>query len=443
MISCIGINIDLQEIKRHCVSVFMILMFTVSAFGGVIKGDDAVGEDMRGSVADSSLCTVNVGMVLFPFSSSEFNPTFSDNSDRIAGIRETLDSIMSVSNGRMRVVVTGSTSPEGRRGYNHRLASRRAAELCRVLGEALSGIPEIDVEVPASAPRDKYRSLRNASIKVSFVNAPPSMSYVGTAREVETSDISGPEESATSDDGEGSESDGDDPEPECPAVEEDVTERDSTDMDIPTVVVADDADRNPKGSADTYSGVNESRWPHIALSTNMLYDLVCVPNIAVGVALSDRITVGADWMCAWWSRKPDHFYYRVYGGDVDLRYCLFGGSESDPFSGHHIGLYASMVCYDFQFGNHHTGVLSDKWNYAAGVSYTWSLPVGRKFNIDFSAGVGYMWGRFKKHYPIDDHDVWKSTHRQSWFGPTRLGVSLTYLLGPSTFNPSGKKGGER
>ncbi len=141
------------------------------------------------------------------------------------------------------------------------------------------------------------------------------------------------------------------------------------------------------------------------------------------------------------SRKPDHFYYRIYGGDIDLRYCLQGGQPSNPFSGHHIGLYASMVCYDFQFGNHHTGVLSDKWNYAAGVSYMFSLPVGRKFSIDFSAGVGYMWGQFKKHIPIDDHDVWKSTHRRSWFGFTRLGGVADISAGALHIQSFEKKGG--
>lgn len=170
-----------------------------------------------------------------------------------------------------------------------------------------------------------------------------------------------------------------------------------------------------------------------------------MPNIALKTPLSDHVVIGADWMCAWWSKKRDHFYYRVYGGDIDISYRIGRKiNRHDPFSGHHLGIYASLVCYDFQFGGNHTGILSDKFNYAAGISYAYSLPVSRKFNIDFSIGAGYMWGRFKKHIPIDDHDVWKSTHTHSWFGPTRLGISLVYLLGPSTFNSGEKrKGGER
>ena len=51
-----------------------------------------------------------------------------------------------------------------------------------------------------------------------------------------------------------------------------------------------------------------------------------------------------------------------------------------------------MMYYDIQAGLSHQGIMSAKYNYAAGVSYTYSLPVHRHFNIDFFIGVGYMWG---------------------------------------------------
>lgn len=181
--------------------------------------------------------------------------------------------------------------------------------------------------------------------------------------------------------------------------------------------------------------------PPTAISTNMLYDCLLVPNIGIRMAASDRFTLGADWM-ATWLNDSKHHYYRIYGGDFDLRYRI-GGDDSplNPFSGHHVGLYASMVYYDLQRGVSHRGVMSAKYNYAVGVSYTYSLPVARHFNIDFSLGIGYMWGKFKRHTPIDDHDVWLSTHRRSWFGPTRAEISLVWILGNGVYNE--KKGGSR
>lgn len=87
----------------------------------------------------------------------------------------------------------------------------------------------------------------------------------------------------------------------------------------------------------------------------------------------------------------------------------------------------------------HRGFLSDKYNYSAGISYTFSYPLSRHFDLAFSIGLGYMWGKYMRHRPIDDHDVWISTHRQSWIGPTRAGVSLVWVLGNGS--NGAKKGG--
>ena len=173
----------------------------------------------------------------------------------------------------------------------------------------------------------------------------------------------------------------------------------------------------------------------------MLYDVALTPNLGVGMGVTDRLTVTADWMWARWSNRDRRRYWRIYGGDLELRYRIGPARDGRPLAGHHIGVYCSLACYDFQAGRSHTGVLSDRYNYAVGVSYTYSLPVSARFNIDFSLGVGYLWGTYKKHTPIDDCDVWLSTHRLRWFGPTRVGVSLVWLVGNAVANS--RKGGDR
>ena len=178
---------------------------------------------------------------------------------------------------------------------------------------------------------------------------------------------------------------------------------------------------------------------NIVLSTNLLYDAMLTPNIGAGISVSDRVILLADWMYARWNNHDRRLYWRIYGGDVEVRYRIGARREGSPLGGHYIGAYGSMACYDFQAGRSHTGVLSDFWNYAAGVSYTYSLPVSTHFNIDFNLGIGYLWGRYKKHTPIDDCDVWLSTHRLGWFGPTRAGVSLVWLIGNRVKNS--RKGG--
>lgn len=179
----------------------------------------------------------------------------------------------------------------------------------------------------------------------------------------------------------------------------------------------------------------------IFVTTNMLYDAALTPNIGLGIRVSDRVNVLADWMYARWSNHDKRRYWRVYGGDIEVRYRIGPRLKDSPLGGHYIGAYGSMACYDFQAGRDHVGVLSDKYNYAAGLSYTYSLPVSPRLNIDFSLGAGYLWGTYKKHRPIDDCDVWLSTHELGWLGPTRAGVTLVWLVGDAVKN--NKKGGRR
>lgn len=180
----------------------------------------------------------------------------------------------------------------------------------------------------------------------------------------------------------------------------------------------------------------------ILLKTNMLYDAVLTPNIGVEIPIGQRISVEADWMYARWNKASAHKYWRIYGGDLSI-YTRLGKSRviDDRFAGHFIGAYGSVNVYDFQFGDR-KGILSDKWNYAAGIAYKYSFPVAHRLYIECSLGVGYMWGVYKKHRPIDNCDVWLSTHRLHWFGPTRAGISLAWMIG-GTENDKDRKGGSR
>ena len=179
----------------------------------------------------------------------------------------------------------------------------------------------------------------------------------------------------------------------------------------------------------------------VFVTTNMLYDAALTPNIGIGMKVSDRVTIQADWMYARWNNHDKRRYWRIYGGDIEVRYRIGPRRNGSPLGGHYVGAYSSIACYDFQAGRSHSGVLSDKYNYAAGLSYTYSLPLSTRFNIDFNLGVGYLWGTYKKHKPIDDCDVWMSTHKLGYFGPTRIGITLVWLVGNGVAN--NKKGGTR
>ena len=87
------------------------------------------------------------------------------------------------------------------------------------------------------------------------------------------------------------------------------------------------------------------------------------------------------------------------------------------------------------------GYLGDKWSYGGGVAYGYSLPVGHRFNVDFTLGIGYLGGSYKEYIPLDGHYVWQTTKNRRWFGPTKAGISLVWLIGRGNYNE--KKGGRQ
>lgn len=182
---------------------------------------------------------------------------------------------------------------------------------------------------------------------------------------------------------------------------------------------------------DVMPEAQKKPW-YAGVKTNMLYDALLVPNGGLEIYLGKNWSIDAYWMYAWWKSDRVHNYWRIYGGDVELRKWLGSAAKRKPLTGHHIGAYAQIVTYDFELGGR--GYLADRWSYAAGMSYGYSLPVAKRLNIDFSIGLGYMGGEYKEYLPQDGHYVWQSTKRRHWLGPTKAEISLVWLIGRGNTN---------
>ena len=187
---------------------------------------------------------------------------------------------------------------------------------------------------------------------------------------------------------------------------------------------------------------------YMALKTNMLYDVLGVPNVGLEFYLGKNWSVGGNWMYGWWDKESRHRYWRVYGGDIAVRKWFGKKADRKPLTGHHVGVYGQLFTYDFErggkgyMGGEPGGTLWEKANYAAGLEYGYSLPVAPRLNIDFTMGIGYWGGKYYKYIPLDGHYVWQATKNRHWFGPTKAEISLVWLLGRGNRNEQ-KKGGTK
>ncbi|WP_295915090.1 DUF3575 domain-containing protein [uncultured Alistipes sp.] len=186
---------------------------------------------------------------------------------------------------------------------------------------------------------------------------------------------------------------------------------------------------------------------YMALKTNLLYDALAVPNIGIEFYAGRNWSVGGNWMYAWWKTDRRHWYWRTYGGELNIRKWFGKKAQEKPLQGHHLGLYGQIVTYDFEtggrgyMGGKPGGSLWDKANWGAGIEYGYSLPVARRLNVDFTLGVGYLGGEYWEYTALEDCYVWQATKQRRWFGPTKAEVSLVWLLGAE--NRNAKKGGRR
>lgn len=193
------------------------------------------------------------------------------------------------------------------------------------------------------------------------------------------------------------------------------------------------------------SELKEEKPFYMALKTNMLADILALPEIGVEFYLGKNMSIVGNWMYGWWDRNRTHRYWRAYGGDLALRWWFGKAAHNKPLTGHHAGVYGGLLTYDFEFGGKgHMGGrpghnLWDRCMHIVGLEYGYSLPIARRLNIDFTLGVGYMEGKYVEYVPKGDCYKWEGTKMKHWIGPTKLEVSLVWLIGRGNYNKKGAK----
>lgn len=187
---------------------------------------------------------------------------------------------------------------------------------------------------------------------------------------------------------------------------------------------------------------SESQAPpvasYFALKSNLLYDALLVPNLSLEASIGSGWTLGAGGMFAWWSKDAKHRYWRIYGGDLEIRKYFGTLAKSKPLQGHHLGIYGDFLTYDFEFG---AKGYQSKATYAAGIKYGYSHPIANRLNLDFALGIGYLHSNYKTYVPRDGCYVYQETKKRKWLGPTQAEISLVWLIGKG--NTNNKKGGKK
>lgn len=181
--------------------------------------------------------------------------------------------------------------------------------------------------------------------------------------------------------------------------------------------------------------VNLSVPVYLALKTNLLYDAALLPNLAAEWYIGQQWSLAVEGYWSWWTfDRPvqNHWHHRIQAAAIELRHWI---KSPYPLHGHALGIYSAIGNYDvrlFVEDEYTKGYLSYQ-SWSAGLSYTYSFPIARKFNLELGVAAGYLGG---KHYKYDycmEHRRWaqRAAYNRNYIGPTRLSVSLVWLLSGS------------
>lgn len=183
----------------------------------------------------------------------------------------------------------------------------------------------------------------------------------------------------------------------------------------PVIVLASEKEKEERGSETI-----------LAIKNNLIYDLALAPNIEIEIPIGKKWSFNAEYKCPWWMNNRHNFCYQLLSGGVEARIWLGNRQKRNKLTGHFLGLYAEGGIYDFQFSDDKG--YQGKYYGASGLTYGYALQLARHFSMEFSLGVGYLTTEYKKYVPYEGDIVRSTSGRYNFIGPTKLKVSLVWLL---------------
>lgn len=169
----------------------------------------------------------------------------------------------------------------------------------------------------------------------------------------------------------------------------------------------------------------------VGINTNILYWATTTPNIGIETALSKKVTIDIQGTYNPWrfgsreeNKKIKHW---VIQPEVRLWNC-------EKFNGSFWGIHSFYGKYNMGGIELPLGILPGMKNHryegyfaGGGISYDYQWYLGKRWNLHATIGVGYAYAGYKKYECRLCGDYIGKENRH-YVGPTKLGLSLIYLL---------------
>jgi hypothetical protein len=161
----------------------------------------------------------------------------------------------------------------------------------------------------------------------------------------------------------------------------------------------------------------------VAVKSNLLYDLTTTVNLGLEVGMAPKWSLDLPVSYNPWefsgNKKMKHWLIQP-----ELRYWF-----CETFGGHFAGVHGIVGAYNAG-GMKWLGMKDHRYQgtaYGAGVSYGYQWILGTRWSLEATVGIGYAYLSYAQ-YPCEKCASKIGDSTQSYFGPTKAGVSLIYIL---------------
>lgn len=185
------------------------------------------------------------------------------------------------------------------------------------------------------------------------------------------------------------------------------------------------------------SGSKQRKYWYPALKTNLLYDAVTALNAEVEFPITKKFSILVEDVFPWWKwgTNDKQYCFQLWTMGVEPRWWFRRTDKKDWLSGHFAGVYAMAGKYDLQWK---TKPCYQGEYWSAGLTYGYAMPICKWLNMEFSVSAGYISSDYRHYQPDDGYDhLYRDKFkvgRMSWFGPTKLKVSLVLPLWKDSHN---------
>lgn len=162
----------------------------------------------------------------------------------------------------------------------------------------------------------------------------------------------------------------------------------------------------------------------VGIKNNVLWDGATVPNAGGEFALATHWTLDV-WGAVDALDYGDDMQLKLYLLQPELRYWPCQKFEGSFWGLHVHGAHFNVGMFPFISSLERTVYRGNL--YGAGLSYGYHFPLGKRWGLEMTVGVGYAYIDYQKYYCTYCAEP-RGKGVKHYLGPTRAGISLIYLI---------------